>query len=179
MTRIRTKYQTDVMPKLKKDFGYTNVHAIPRLVKVVVNVGIGRALKDPKFLETVTKGLQQITGQRPIKRAARTSVAGFKIRAGMIVGVSVTLRGARMEDFIDRLVNVALPRVRDFQGIDPKGFGNSGHYTLGLKEHTVFPETQSDDLDHTFGLEMTFVTTAKTSAEGLALLRYLGFPFRT
>ncbi len=178
MTRLRSKYRNEVLPKLKEQFGYSNVHAVPRLVKVVVNVGVGRSLKDAKFIETVEKGLQKITGQKTVKRAARVSVAGFKIRKGMVVGISVTLRGERMEHFIDRLVNIALPRVRDFQGINPKAFGKSGNYTLGLKEHTVFPETMSDDVDHTFGLEITVVTTAKTPAEGLALLTGLGFPFQ-
>lgn len=179
MTRLRTIYRSDAVPKLQKEFHYSNQLAVPRLVKAVVNVGVGRSLKDPKFIDMVVKGLERITGQRPIRRAARTSVSGFKIRKGMIVGVSVTLRGGRMEDFLDRLVNIALPRVRDFQGLDPKGFGRSGSYTLGLKEHTVFPEVMSDDLEHAFGLEVTIVTTAKTPAEGLALLKHLGFPFRS
>jgi large subunit ribosomal protein L5 len=178
MTRLRTKYRTEVIPKLKEQFHYSNLHAVPRLVKVVINVGVGRSLQEPKFIETVTKGLESITGQKTVKRTARSSISGFKIRKGMVVGISVTLRGSRMEDFIDRLVNISLPRVRDFQGLNPKGFGQSGSYTLGLKEHTVFPETQSDEIDRTFGLEITVVTTAKTPSEGLAFLTALGFPFQ-
>lgn len=178
MTRLQTVYQTEALPKLKKAFAYPNDLAAPRLVKVVVNVGIGSALKDPKHLEAVERGIAQITGQRPVRRNARKSISGFKIRRGMTVGISVTLRGPRMDDFIDRLVNIVLPRVRDFQGLDPKCFGQSGSCTIGLREQTVFPEASAEGVDHPFGLEITIVTTARTAPEGLALLRALGFPFQ-
>lgn len=176
-SRIRARY-LQAIPELEKTFGYTNAFAVPRLVKVVVNAGVGKALKDPKYLDAVIEGIGRITGQRPVKRQARSSISGFKIRQGMTVGTMVTLHGRRMEEFIDRLVNFTLPRVRDFQGISPKGFGRSGSYTLGIREHTVFPETLGDEVEHSFGLEITIVTTAKTPAEGLALLRALGFPFQ-
>jgi large subunit ribosomal protein L5 len=176
-SRIRVRYQ-QAIPELEKNFGYANAFAVPRLVKVVVNAGVGKALKDPKYIDAVIEGIGRITGQRPVKRQARSSISGFKIRKGMIVGVMVTLRGRRMEEFIDRLVSFTLPRVRDFQGIDPKGFGKSGSYTLGVKEHTVFPETLGDEAERAFGIEITIVATAKTPAEGLALLRALGFPFQ-
>lgn len=178
MTRIRERYLKEVVPELKKEFGYTNDLSVPRLEKIVVNVGVGRSLKDPKHIEFVTKALERITGQKPSPRKARLSISGFKIRKGMVVGLTVTLRGTRMDEFFDRLVNISLPRVRDFQGLDEKSFGQSGNYSLGLKEHTVFPETQSDDIDQTFGLEITIVTTAKNAAEGKALLTHLGFPFK-
>ena len=179
MTRLQTKYRTEARPQLTKAFGYPNDLAAPRLVKAVVNVGVGSALKDPKHLEAVERGLTLITGQRPVRRNARKSISGFKIRRGMTVGISVTLRGPRLEDFIDRLVNIVLPRVRDFQGLDPKCFGQSGSCTIGLREQTVFPETSVETTDQSFGLEITIVTTARTAPEGLALLRALGFPFQT
>ncbi len=179
MNRLQTKYRDEALPKLKKELGYTNNLAVPRLVKTVVNVGIGSALKDPKHLEAVERGLTQITGQRPVRRNARKSISGFKIRRGMTVGISVTLRGPRLNDFIDRLVNIVLPRVRDFQGLDSKCFGQSGSCTIGLRDYSVWPEVGSDAVDHPFGLEITIVTTARTSREGLALLRALGFPFKT
>ncbi|MFH0853615.1 MAG: 50S ribosomal protein L5 [bacterium] len=178
MTNIRKKYQETVVPAIKKNFNLSNDLEVPRLQKVVVNSGVGKALNNSKFIEMVTSGLERITGQHPIIRKAKKSVSGFKIRQGMTVGLQVTLRGSRMEEFIDRLVNITLPRVRDFRGLDPASFGQSGNYTMGIKEHTVFPETQSDDLDKAFGMEITVVTSTKNAEQGLALLKGLGFPFQ-
>ncbi len=175
---IRERYRRDAVPALRERFGYTNLLAVPRLTKVVVNAGVGRASRDAKELDAVVKTVERITGQKPILTKARKSIAAFKIREGMPIGVAVTLRGKRMEHFLEKLVHAALPRVRDFQGLSPKGFGRSGHYTIGLREHLVFPEISSDSIQSVHGLAITIVTTAKTAAEGELLLRSMGFPIR-
>jgi len=160
-----------------KDLGYDNILAVPRLEKVVINVGTSQGLKDAKYNEGVEATLKRITGQRPVKTLARQSISNFKIRAGQTVGLMVTLRSGRMYDFLDKLINVTLPRVRDFRGLDPKNIDQSGNLNLGLKEHLAFPEIKSDEVEKIHGLQITVVTTAKNKTEGLALLRELGFPF--
>ncbi|MBI4089866.1 MAG: 50S ribosomal protein L5 [Candidatus Kerfeldbacteria bacterium] len=167
------------VPKLQQQFGYANRHAVPRITKAVLNVGVGRAARDQKELETVVKTLERITGQKPVMTTARKSIASFKLRQGMPIGAMVTLRGKRLHHFLDKLIHVTLPRVRDFQGLNPTSFDRRGVYTIGLKEHLVFPEIASDNIDKIHGLGITVVTTASTPAEGLALLRALGFPIQT
>lgn len=179
MHRIQTLYQKTVVPALQEKFGYTNMLATPRITKVVVNVGVGKGLKDPKFNEVVESTLVRISGQVPVKIKARKSISNFKIRAGQVVGMAVTLRGARMYDFIDKLVNVAFPRIRDFRGLELKGIDRAGNFSVGFKEHIAFPEIKSDEVDQLHGLQVVITTTAKTQDEGLALLRLLGFPFRS
>lgn len=172
------RYRTVAIPELQKRFGYANVHATPKLIKVILNVGVGSAARDQKDLDLAVKTLERITGQKPVLTRAKKSIASFKIRKGMPIGAMVTLRGKRMEHFLEKLVHAALPRVRDFQGLSPDSFGNSGSYTLGVKEHLVFPEISMDDMEKIHGVGITIVTTALTSAEGVALLTALGFPFR-
>lgn len=164
---------------MMKDGGYPNRLAVPTMDKVVLNVGFGKHLKDPKHQETVLSTLTRISGQKPVTTAAKKSIAAFKIRAGMIIGAKVTLRGARMWEFLDKFINITLPRVRDFHGIDAKGFGQSNTLTVGLREHIVFPEIRSDEVEHLHGLEVSLVTTAKTPTEAQALLAKLGFPFQS
>lgn len=176
--KLREKYQKQVVPKLKEVFKYPSVMAVPNINKVVVNVGAGRVLQDPKYLEVIEDNLRRITGQQPVKTKAKKSISSFKIRQGMVIGFKVTLRGQRMWDFIEKLVNIALPRVRDFRGLDRKGFDKHGNYTLGFKEYINFPEIRSDEIEKVHGLEITITTTAKTDAEGYALLDLLGFPFK-
>ena|SRR3989338_1853559 len=177
MNRLREKFQKEIRPRLMKDLGYDNILAVPRLEKVVINVGTSQGLKDAKYNEGVEATLKRITGQRPVKTLARQSISNFKIRAGQTVGLMVTLRSGRMYDFLDKLINVTLPRVRDFRGLDPKNIDQSGNLNLGLKEHLAFPEIKSDEVEKIHGLQITVVTTAKNKTEGLALLRELGFPF--
>ena len=177
-SRIVEKYKKSVVPALKKEFGYKNVHAIPRITKVVVNVGVGRIVKETKLLERIQADLAKITGQKPALRNAKKSIAGFKVREGTPSGYMVTLRGARMYDFIDRLVSVALPRSRDFQGISPTSIDQAGNLNIGIKEHNIFPEISYESLKDIFGLEITVVTSAKSHKEGAALLRLLGFPLK-
>lgn len=174
LTRERIK---DAFKSLKENFGYTNVMEAPRLVKVVVSVGIG-SFKDPKKKELVPKRLLKITGQKPAPRSAKESIASFKLREGEVVGHQVTLRGARMYDFLDRLLNVALPRTKDFRGISVKAIDEMGNYTLGIREHSIFPETADEELKDVFGLAVTVVTTAKNKKEAEGFLRHLGFPFK-
>lgn len=175
---FRERYRERAVPALRERFGYTNVQAVPRLVKIVVNVGVGRAARDPKELEQVVKTIERVTGQRPVQTLARQSIAAFKVRQGMPIGATATLRGRRMEHFLEKLVHAALPRVRDFQGLSPKGFGQSGSYTLGLREHLVFPEIASDAIQSLHGLAVTIVTTARSPEEGATLLRAIGLPIR-
>lgn len=163
------------LPEFAAALGITNVHAVPRVTKVVLNVGVGRAIREPKALEVVTATLARISGQKPVVAAAKKSIAAFKVRAGMPIGAKVTLRGPRMRDFLDKLVKVTLPRVRDFRGIDAKAIG-PGTITLGFKEHLVFPEVHGDEVAQTHGLEVTVVTSAKDRSATYALLKYLGFP---
>lgn len=174
---MRERYQKNAVPELIKEFGITNILAAPKIRKVVVNVGTGR-IRDPKQLETIEKSLAAITGQKPIERKAKKAIASFKTRIGMGVGYSVTLRGKRMYDFLDRLVGAALPRTRDFKGIPESSFDKDGNLTIGVKEHIVFPEMIGEDVRFLFGLEVTIVTTAKTKKEGIMLLKHLGFPIQ-
>ena len=176
--RLRDHYTQKAAPALMQRFAYSNVMQIPRLVKVVVNIGIGEALQNPKALDAATADLKKISGQQPIAIRSRKAIANFKLRAGVVVGLKVTLRGARMYQFIDKLVSVALPRIRDFRGVSPTGFDGRGNFTLGLREQLVFPEIDYDKIDKLRGMEVTFVTTARTDAEARALLAELGFPFR-
>lgn len=176
-TTFKERYQRDAIPVLERTFGYRNRLAIPRVTKVVVHVGTGAGLKDAKVLETAEATLRRITGQAPVKTLAKKSIANFKIRQGMTVGLKVTLRGQRMEDFLTKLIHVALPRVRDFRGLDPHIVDSRGNITIGFREHLVFPEIKSDEVERLHGLEVVIDTTAKTREEGLALLQGLGFPF--
>lgn len=176
--RLLERYRTDVVSKLSTEFGYTNKHEVPKLVKIVVNVGLGEATQNPKLLERAAEEVAAITGQKPIIRSARKSIANFKLREGQKIGVSVTLRRQRMWEFFDRLVNVALPRVRDFKGISPKAFDGRGNYTLGIREQIIFPEVDYDKVERMTGMNVTVCTTAKNDAEARALLAHLGMPFR-
>jgi len=176
--RMNDKYTNDVVPALMKEFGYKNPMQVPRFVKVVVNVGLGEAIQNPKLLDGAVKELGEITGQKPIVRKARKSIAAFKLREGMPVGCCVTLRKDRMWEFMDRLVNVALPRIRDFKGVSGKAFDGRGNYSLGLKEQFIFPEIDYDKVEMVHGLDISFVTTARNDEEGKALLRLMGMPFR-
>jgi large subunit ribosomal protein L5 len=179
MSRLREKYLKDVVPALQKEFGYTNVMAIPRVEKVVVNMGLGEATQNAKIIDVATDELGRITGQKPVVRRAKKSIAQFKLREGMPVGTSVTLRGERMFEFLDRLMSVALPRVRDFRGISPRGFDGRGNYTLGLRDQLIFPEIDYMKVDKARGMNVSVVTTAKTDEECRKLLQLLGMPFRT
>jgi len=178
MPRLKELYREQVVPTLQKELGYKNVMEVPRLEKIVVNVGVGEALQSAKALDAVVQDLMIITGQKPIVTRARRSIAGFKLREGNPIGVKVTLRGNRMWDFLDRLCNIALPRQRDFRGVPPDAFDGRGNYSLGLREQLVFPEIKYDKIDKIRGLEVTIVTTARTDEAGYHLLRLLGMPFR-
>ncbi len=173
---LKDKYAA-IVPELKKELGVTNIMASPKLVKVVINSGVGRA-RDKKRVELVTDRLAKITGQKVSPRQAKKSIATFKLRQGEVIGLAVTLRGQRMIDFLDKLVNVAIPRTRDFKGLDIKAIDEIGNLTIGIKEHTIFPETTDEELKDVFGLAMTIVTTAKTKQEAAALFTLLGFPFK-
>jgi large subunit ribosomal protein L5 len=172
------RYRSDVVPKLAQEFGYANTMQVPRLEKIVVNIGMGEATQNPKLLEKATEELSAITGQKPLVRKARKSIANFKLRQGQNIGAMVTLRGDRMWEFLDRLVSVALPRVRDFKGVSPKAFDGRGNYTLGIREQIIFPEVNYDAVEKISGLNVTVCTSARTDAEGKALLAHLGMPFR-
>ena len=176
--RLLERYRSEVMARLSEEFGYKNRHQVPTLQKVVVNVGLGEATVNPKLLEKASEELSAITGQKAIIRKARKSVASFKLRQGQAIGCKVTLRGERMWEFYDRLVSVALPRVRDFKGVSQKAFDGRGNYTLGLREQIIFPEVDYDKVEQITGMNVTVCTTAKTDAEGKALLQHLGMPFR-
>ena|SRR3989338_7173364 len=175
---LHTHYTKTVLPSLMKEFGYTNVFQAPSIRKVVVNIGYGKNAKDKTYIEHVEKTLSLVTGQKPVHNLAKKSISNFKIRQGMPIAASVTLRGKRMFDFLYTFINIALPRVRDFRGLSPKSFDRQGNYTIGLKEQTAFPEVTSAMTDRFYGLEVTVVTDAKKPAQALALLRALGFPFR-
>ena len=177
--RLRQKYRGEIAPALMKKFGYRNAMQVPRLQKVVVNVGLGDAVANPKLIDTATKELATITGQRPIVTRARKSIASFKLRTGMPIGVAVTLRRERMWEFVDRLLTLALPRVRDFRGLSPRAFDGAGNYTLGLREQIVFPEINFDKVEQIKGMNITFVTSAETNEEARELLGKLGMPFRS
>ena len=177
MNRMQERYNKEVAPALLKSFGFKNVMQVPRLEKIVVNIGLGEALDNPKALEAAVTDLTAITGQKPVQTKARKSIANFKLREGRLIGTKVTLRGPRMWAFFDRLVNIALPRVRDFRGISPNAFDGRGNYTLGLKDQLVFPEIEYDKIDKLRGMEITIVTSAQNDDEARALLRQLGMPF--
>jgi len=177
MPRLKEKYQEEILPALKQDFGYHSVMEVPHITKVVVNIGLGEAIQNTKALDNASKDITLITGQKPIVRKARKSIATFKLREGTPIGIKVTLRGDRMYDFLDRLMNVALPRMRDFRGVSPDAFDGRGNYTLGLQEQLVWPEIDYDTIDKVRGMEITIVTTAKTDEEGRRLLQLFGMPF--
>ena len=176
--RLKGRYKSEIAPALKAKFGYKNVMQIPTLTKVVVNMGVGEAARDSKLIEGAIRDLATITGQRPQVTRSRKSIAQFKLRENMPIGAHVTLRNDRMWEFTDRLLSIALPRIRDFRGLSPKQFDGKGNYTFGLTEQVVFPEIEQDKIDSTRGMDITLVTTAKTDEEGRELLRALGFPFR-
>ena len=177
--RLKEHYQKKVVPALTKEFGYKNRMAVPKIDKISVNIGLGEATQNAKLMDGAVNELAQITGQRPVVTKATKSIAAFKLRQGMSIGCMVTLRGDRMYEFFDRLVNVALPRVRDFRGVSPRAFDGRGNYTLGLREQIIFPEVDYDRVEKIRGLNVSIVTTATTDEEGLALLTGLGMPFRT
>ena len=179
MSRLKEKYLEDVVPVLRKEFGYKNVMAIPKVEKVVVNMGLGEATQNVKLVDAGADEVGRITGQRPVTTRAKKSIAAFKVRQGMPVGTMVTLRGERMYEFLDRLMNIALPRVRDFKGVSPKGFDGRGNYTLGLRDQLLFPEIDYMKVDKARGMNVSVVTTAKTNEEARRLLQLLGLPFRT
>ena len=179
MSRLRERYEKEAVPGLKKEFGYDNVMAIPRITKVVVNMGLGEATQNAKIVDTGADELGRITGQKPVITRAKKSIAQFKVRKGMPIGTMVTLRGERMWEFLDRLISVALPRVRDFRGVSPKGFDGRGNYTLGLKDQLLFPEIDYMKVDKARGMNISVVTTAKTDEESRKLLQLLGVPFRS
>jgi large subunit ribosomal protein L5 len=178
-TRLQERYRTDVVPALSKAFGYKNVMAVPRVTKVVVNMGLGEATQNAKVVDTGAEELAKITGQKAAVRRAKKSIAQFKVRQGMPIGAMVTLRGERMYEFLDRLMNIALPRVRDFRGVSPKGFDGRGNYTLGLRDQLIFLEIDYLKVDHGRGMNVCVATTAKTDEEARKLLQLLGMPFRT
>jgi large subunit ribosomal protein L5 len=179
LPRLQTKYEQELRPSLMKEFELKNAMECPRLTKIVVNMGLGEAVQNGKLIESATSELAAVTGQRPVVTRAKKSIAGFKLRQGMPIGVMCTLRRSRMWEFTDRLLSLALPRVRDFKGVSQKAFDGRGNYTLGVREQIIFPEIEYDKIDKIKGMNITFVTTAKTDEQGRALLRGLGMPFRT
>jgi large subunit ribosomal protein L5 len=178
MNRLKAKYQNEAIPSLKKEFGYTNAMAVPKIEKVVVNMGLGEATANAKIIDTGTDELARVTGQKPVTRRAKKSIAQFKVRQGQPIGTMVTLRGERMWEFLDRLVSIALPRVRDFKGVSPKGFDGRGNYTLGLRDQLLFPEIDYMKVDKARGMNVSVVTTARTDEEARKLLQFIGMPFR-
>jgi large subunit ribosomal protein L5 len=178
MTRLKDKYRDEVVPELQKQFSYSSPMAIPKIAKVHVNLGLGEAIQNAKLLDAAAKELGMITGQKPVITKARKSIANFKLRQGMPIGCAVTLRGDRMYEFLDRLISIAMPRIRDFRGVSPKSFDGRGNYTLGLKEQTIFPEIDYSKVDNVKGMNITIVTTARNDSEALSLLRGMGMPFR-
>ena len=176
--RLRQHYKKNVIPALTKEFGYKNVMAVPKIEKVAVNIGLGEATQNPKLMDGAVNELGSIAGQKPVVTKAKKSIAAFKLREGMSIGAMVTLRGDRMYEFLDRLMNVALPRVRDFRGVSSKSFDGRGNYTLGVKDQLIFPEIDYNKVEKIKGMNISITTTAKSDAEGLALLKHLGMPFR-
>ncbi|MEI8389042.1 MAG: 50S ribosomal protein L5 [bacterium] len=176
--KLKNQYHEDAVPKLKEKFGYKNTYEIPKLVKVTINMGVGEAVQNVKMLDAAVKELTKISGQKPVITRAKKSIATYKLRQGMPIGTMVTLRGHKMYDFLQKLVSIALPRIRDFRGVNDKSFDGRGNYSLGLKEQMLFPEIKYDDVDVTRGMDITIVTTAKTDEEAKALLAELGMPFR-
>jgi large subunit ribosomal protein L5 len=177
-TRLKKNYQETVVPKLMEQFNYSNIHQVPKIVKVTVNRGLGEAAQNAKALESSLSEIGIITGQKPVVTRAKKAIAGFKLRKGMPVGIMVTLRSDRMYSFLDRLMNLALPRIRDFRGVSPKSFDGRGNYTLGIREQLIFPEVEYDTIDQIRGMDISIITTANTDEEGRALLKELGMPFR-
>lgn len=175
---LKDSYKKSIVPELMKEFGYKNIHAVPVVKAVTLNIGVGPGIKDAKFLETAQNTLTRITGQKPVTAKARKSIAGFKIREGNVVGIMVTLRGNRMWDFLEKFVNVTLPRVRDFRGLSQKSFDGQGNYSIGLKEHIAFPEISSDEIELTHGIQITVATSATTDEEARSLLTHLKFPLK-
>jgi large subunit ribosomal protein L5 len=178
MSKLKTLYQENVVPKLMEQFQYSNIHQVPKIVKVTVNRGLGEAAQNAKALEASLSEIAIITGQKPVVTRAKKAIAGFKLRKGMPVGIMVTLRSERMYSFLDRLINLALPRIRDFRGISPKSFDGRGNYTLGVREQLIFPEVDYDTIDQIRGMDISIITTANTDEEGRALLKEMGMPFR-
>jgi large subunit ribosomal protein L5 len=178
MARMNEIYKSDVVPRLREKFGYGNAMQVPKLSKVIINMGLGEAIENIKVLDSAAEEIGVITGQKPVVTKARKSISNFKLRAGVPIGIKVTLRRDRMYHFLDKLMAVALPRVRDFKGVSPKGFDGRGNYTLGIKEQIIFPEVNYDKIDKIRGMNITIVTTARTDEEGMELLRLLGMPFR-
>lgn len=178
MSLILDLYKNEITKKLKEDFSYKNVMEIPKIETIVINAGVGRGAKDAKELEDVIEGIKIITGQAPVKTKAKKSIAGFKLRDGMEIGAKVTIRGEKMYDFLDRLVSIALPRVRDFRGLKQGAFDGHGNYSVGVKDHAIFPEIPYDKFPHPFGMQINIKTSAKTDDEARALLTYMGFPFK-
>jgi large subunit ribosomal protein L5 len=178
MSRLKDRYVKDVVPALRKEFGYKNVMAVPRIEKVVINMGLGEATSNAKLVDVGGDELARITGQKPVTRRAKKSIAAFKVRKGMPIGTMVTLRGERMWEFLDRLMNIALPRVRDFKGVSPRGFDGRGNFTLGLRDQLIFPEIDYMKVDKARGMNVSVVTTAKTDEEARKLLQFVGMPFR-
>jgi large subunit ribosomal protein L5 len=176
--RLYTQYKSDILPSLQKEFSMGNIMSVPKLTKIAINVGVGEAVADRKKLDDIVNSIGLITGQKPAITTARKSISNFKLREGMPIGCRVTLRGKIMYEFLDRFINLSLPRSRDFQGIPDKGFDGRGNYTLGIKEHTIFPEIDVDKVAQIHGMDMTFVTTAETDEQAFALLKQLGLPFR-
>jgi len=176
--RLYTQYKEEIVSNLREQFDYDNIMAVPKLEKIVVNSGVGEAVENEKVLDSVSENLAKITGQHPIRTKARKSISNFKIREGMPIGCKVTLRKKKMYEFLDRLINLALPRTRDFQGVPDKSFDGRGNYTLGIKEHTIFPEINTDEVDTVHGLDITFVTSAGSDEEAFALLKEFGMPFQ-
>jgi len=176
--RLYEMYKQEIIPLLMKQFNYKNIMQFPKLHKITLNMGVGKATQDPKLLEDAVRDLEMIAGQKPAIRKAKKAISNFKLRQGMAIGCMVTLRGARMYEFLDRLINIALPRVRDFRGVSDKSFDGRGNYTLGIKEHIIFPEINVDKVNRIYGMDITIVTTAKTDAEAYELLKAFGFPFR-
>ncbi len=175
--RLYTEYRSNILGKLKKDFKLKNNLAVPKLTKIVVNVGVGEAVADKKVLDDVVKNVATITGQQPVTTKSRKSISNFKLREGMPIGCKVTLRGKIMYEFLDRLINLALPRTRDFQGVSDKGFDGRGNYTMGVTEHSIFPEIDTDNLDRIHGMDISFVTTAENDEQAYQLLKQFGMPF--
>ncbi|MDQ3693622.1 MAG: 50S ribosomal protein L5 [Chloroflexota bacterium] len=177
MARVKERYRAEIVPAMMEDFGYKNVMQVPKLTKIVVNIGLGEAVSNARAIDAAVGDLGAITGQKPVVTKAKKSIAAYKLRAGMPIGAMVTLRGPKMYEFLDRLTSVTLPRIRDFRGVSPNSFDGRGNYTLGLREQLAFPEIDYDKIDKTRGLEMSFVTTAQTDEEGRRLLTLLGMPF--
>ena len=178
MARLRDYYKQEIVPGLMKEFGYKNIHQVPKLEKIVINMGLGEAVQDIKIIDKAAEEIAMVSGQKPVVTKARKSIASFKVREGMPIGCMVTLRGVRMYEFLDRLINAVLPRLRDFRGISPDGFDGRGNFTLGLRDQGVFPEIPYEKIDKARGMNITVVTTAKTDEEGRGLLAAFGMPFR-